>query len=354
MAILNDGQWDNSFNETLIALIPKKQNLSLVTEFRSISLCNVFYKILAGSLANRLKTILPDIISPTQTAFIPGRLITDNVIVAFEALHTMKSRLKGNYGYMALKLDMSKAYDQIEWVFLELVLQKLGFAATWIHLVMKCVSSISYSLIINGVPQPSFRPTQGIRQGDPISPYLFILCTKALSYLLNNAEASGFITGLPIKRNCLNINHLIFADDSLLFYKANLLGWSHIYHQLELYETASGQRLNKDKTSIFFSSNTRVETRDIITIIASIRRTNSYEEYLGLPALMGRSRCHSFKRVLDKVHTKISSWKSKLLSQVGKEILIKAVIQSIPTYNMGIFKLPKHLQQELGKMVKSF
>jgi hypothetical protein len=111
---LDGGIFHKEINETFIALIPKIKNPTHVSELRPISLCNVIYKLIAKVLANRLKKILGEIISPNQSAFIPGRLITDNIIIAFEALHTMDTRLKGAEGYMALKLDMSKAYDRVE------------------------------------------------------------------------------------------------------------------------------------------------------------------------------------------------------------------------------------------------
>jgi hypothetical protein len=122
-------------NMTNIALIPKIKKPTRVTEFRPISLCNVTYKIISKVLANRLKKILPHVISPVQSAFIPGRLITDNVLVAYETLHTMHSRITGKKGYMAIKLDMSKAYDRVEWRFLEAVMSRLGFAHRWIQLI---------------------------------------------------------------------------------------------------------------------------------------------------------------------------------------------------------------------------
>jgi hypothetical protein len=169
LSILNSGHMNEDFNSTYIALIPKVKNPTSVTEFRPISLCNVLYKIVSKVLANRLKCVLPDIIAPTQSAFIPGRLIFDNILAAYETLHTMQSRMWSKEGYMAVKLDMSKAYDRVEWSFLEKVMKRMGFADRWINLIMMCVKSANYAILVNGSPMGRIYPTRGIRQGDPIS-----------------------------------------------------------------------------------------------------------------------------------------------------------------------------------------
>jgi exonuclease III len=214
LGFLNHGEFDDELNFTYIALIPKTKKPTAVTEYRPISLCNVMYKLISKVLANRLKKILPEIISPNQSAFIPGRLITDNILVAFEALHTMDRKMKGREGFMALKLDMSKAYDRVEWVFLENVMRKLGFAPRWIQMMMTCVRTVTYAVLIHGKPHGQIKPTRGIRQGDPLSPYLFLLCAEGLSSLLNLAEEENWVTGLPITRGGTRINHLFFAGFS--------------------------------------------------------------------------------------------------------------------------------------------
>jgi hypothetical protein len=284
---LHTGIFDSSLNATYIALIPKVSPASKVTDFRPISLCNVLYKLIAKVLANRLKKVLPSVISRHQSAFIPGRLISDNVLVAYEALHTMKTRLKGKKGFMAIKLDMSKAYDRVEWEFLEAIMRKLGFAERWIQLLMACVRSVSYSILLNGSPQGRIYPTRGLRQGDPLSPYLFLLCAEGLSSLIRTAEQNRSITGLSIARGGFKLSHLFFADDSLLFCRASFMEWVSIHSILEDYERASGQKINRNKTAIFFSRNVRPEFKAHILSIGGTSSVDCFEKYLGYQLWLG-------------------------------------------------------------------
>ncbi|XP_042956310.1 uncharacterized protein LOC122292152 [Carya illinoinensis] len=352
--VVNDGGSLEGVNETFITLIPKTKDPKRVPDFRPISLCNVIYKIVAKMLSNRLKIVLPDIISPNQSAFVPGRSITDNILVAYETLHTMSTRMKGKSGYMALKLDMSKAYDRVEWSFLYSVMSRLGFHQNWISLVEKSISSVSFSILINGEPQASFKPSRGLRQGDPLSPYLFILCAEALSCMLHKAESVGSISSVPIGKGPQKVGHLFFADDSMIFCKANSLEWSRLMGILEMYERGSGQKLNKEKSSIFFSKNTPLENQRTLLLIAGLKPKFSLENYLGLPAMIGRAKTVAFHGLIDRTWAKITNWKTKSLSSAGKEILIKSVLQAIPTYTMGIFLLPQSIVKRLDQLVRKF
>jgi hypothetical protein len=163
LTTLNSGVMPDELNSTNIALIPKVNSASTVTEFRPNSLCNVLYKLISKVLANRLKKILANITSPVQSTFIPGRLIMDNVLVAYETLHTMQSRLKGKEGFMAVKLNMSKAYDRVEWGYLKAVMRKMGFDSKWIWLIMMRVSTVQYSVLVNGQPCGVIKLERGLR-----------------------------------------------------------------------------------------------------------------------------------------------------------------------------------------------
>jgi hypothetical protein len=146
------------WNDTVIVLIPKVKQPKKLKDLRPISLCNVLYKLISKVLANRLKNVLPEIISPSQSAFVPGRLITDNVLLAYELTHHLNKKRKGASGLAAIKLDMSKAYDRIEWPFLKKMMQRLGFQESWVNLIMKCVTTVSYQIKVNGEYTDSFSP----------------------------------------------------------------------------------------------------------------------------------------------------------------------------------------------------
>jgi hypothetical protein len=155
----SSGIMPGGVNDTNIVLIPKVQHPGKLKDFRPISLCNVIYKVISKCIVNRLRPLLQDIISPSQSAFIPGRMITDNALIAFECMHAITSNTDQRGSFCAYKLDLSKAYDRVDWGFLNKVLLKLGFHRDWVQRVMQCVSTVRYSIRFNGAHSASFSPT---------------------------------------------------------------------------------------------------------------------------------------------------------------------------------------------------
>ena len=245
-----NGKILKEINHTFVALIPKKTNPSQTSHYRPISLCSTIYKIISKILVNRLRPLLNKLISPFQSAFIPGRSIHDNILLTHEIMHKFKN-LRTQTAWAAIKSDMEKTYDRIEWDFILKCLQEMGFHPTWNSWIKECISSVSYSLIVNNEPNGFFTPTRGIRQGDPLSPYIFILCMEALNRMLY-IEASTRKSGIGIKLSPRDnkIPCLLFADDCLLFCKTNSDCCKKLKSVLDKFCSLSGQLINFHKSVV--------------------------------------------------------------------------------------------------------
>lgn len=344
----------NHLNKTNITLIPKVLDPDSVNQFRPISLCNNSYKILSKVLANRLKSILPNLISEQQNAFVPGRQIQDSILIAHEAFHYLRIKRRTKKYELGLKVDMNKAYDRVEWDFLEAVLHKMGFHATWISLVMKCVTTVSFSVKLNGKQGAFFTPSRGLRQGDPLSPYLFLLVTEVLSLNLSKAVSGERLQGIKLSRNCSGLSHLFFADDSLYFLKATVSNCQSLKTILDDFCLASGQTINHDKSSLFFTSNTPSSLKTNIGCIFGIEASTTPGKYLGLPTHWGKSKKEALAYVRDRIKSKLEGWMYVFLSQAGKEVLIKAVAAAIPAYPMNCFRMPVTLCRAINSDIASF
>lgn len=206
-------------------------------------------------MANRMKGLLDVVVSGTQSAFLSDRLISDNIMISYEIMHYLKRKKYGKDGYMALKIDMCKAYDRIEWQFLRAILRKVGFCEWWTHLLLQCVTTVSYSIIHGEYEMGPINPTRGLIQGDPFSPYLFITCAEGLSALISHYETKQWIHGVKVCKRAPTISHMLFAYDLYLYCKADTNEATKVLKMLEVYEKASGQKINSGKSSIFFSSN---------------------------------------------------------------------------------------------------
>ena len=256
-------------------------------------------------VANRLKKVLPFIISKSQSAFQSNKAILDNILVAFEFLHQMKTQKSKKANFMTLKLDINKAYDRVEWRFLTEIMRKMGFCESWIAIIYECVSTISYSILVNGEPKGNIYPTRGIKQGDPLSLCLFLLCSEGLNRLLVQAARNSSIRGYSLCKNGPQITHLFFVDDILLFCRARTEELQVIQKILSVYEKALGQQVNRGKTTLFFSKVVTEETKREILTFLGVSKIKEYEKYLGLLAVVGREKKASLNYIKERVWSKL-------------------------------------------------
>jgi hypothetical protein len=350
---LNGGTMPVEFNHTTIVLIPKTRNPQNMKEFRPISLCNVLYKICSKVVAMRLMVFLDEIISEKQSAFVPARLITDNVLIAYECIHYLK-RKKGKTGTCAVKLDMAKAYDCVEWAYLRGIMLRLGFHAEFVNLILRCVSSVSFSIRVNGVLSHEFRPTRGIRQGDPISPYLFLLCSEGLSCLLRSIGPMHISRGVRVGVHSPWISNLLFADDCIVFTEASRRGADRLKEILEKYNMGLGQLVNRDKSAIFFSQNSSSEMKTEVTQGLNIHKEALEEKYLGLPTDAGRNLSGVFEYLPAQIRGRIEGWCGREASCAGREVLLKSVAQAVPTYSMSCFLLPINTCKKMKSVMANY
>ena len=226
-------------NETLISLIPKRLGADFLAAFRSISLCNTVYKVLTKLIVKWMRHLLPNIISPLQMAFVPGKLGLDNMIIAQEILHTISGK-RGQTGYMAIKLDLEKAYDRLEWHFVRDILQLYKFPEPLTKLILSCISTFSIFVLVNGGKLDSFLPSRGIRQGDPLSPYLFIMCMEMLGFLIDLKCEENLWDLVKASRNGLAFSHLFFVNVLVLFAKVDLKNCYNVKETLDTICKLSG------------------------------------------------------------------------------------------------------------------
>jgi hypothetical protein len=255
---------------------------------------------------------------------------------------------------VALKLDLEKAFDNVNWDFLQNCLHDFDFPDITIKLIMHCVSSSTFSILWNGNKMPPFKSSHGLRQGDPLSPYLFILCMEKLSASINNAVHQGNWEPIHISNGGPQISHLLFADDVLLFIKARNSQLRFVTDLFDRFSHASGLKINLSKSIAFYSSGTPQGKINNITSISGIRSTISLDKYLGFPILKGRPKRSDFNFIIEKMQTRLASWKNRLLNRTSRLALVTSVLSSIPSYYMQINWLPQNICDIIDQTTQNF
>lgn len=254
---------------------------------------------------------------------------------------------------MGLKLDVTKAFNQMEWSFILKIFSLLAFHQTWINWIHQCLFTVPYSILLDGSPFGKFCPRQGLMQGDPLSPFLFILDSEVLSRLILEQESLALSMVLKSARQIRAIPFPI-SSDIMLFARANSSEASTLLNCLNLYSSWSGQSNNPFKSTISFSKNTKPESISSIQAILNLRQISPNAKYIGLPLFIQKNKKVAFEDFISKILQKITSWKAKLLSQEAKTTLIKSVDYSIPSFSMYIIVLPKSLCRGIDASIRKF
>ncbi|GKV03045.1 hypothetical protein SLEP1_g15411 [Rubroshorea leprosula] len=315
-----DGRLVRGLNSSFLTLIPKKLSPRELKDFRPISLIGCMYKLLAKVLANRLKKVMPVIISKTQSAFVGGRQLVDSVLVLNEVVDEVRKRKQPAFVF---KADFQKAYDCVNWSFLDWMSGAFGFGEKWRGWIKECLSTVRMSVLVNGSPTKEFEMGKGLRQGDPLSPFLFLMVGEALHGLVKKAENEGMLQGAKVGRRGLAVSLLQFADDTVILGEASKENILTVKAILRWFELMSGLRINFSKSCVYGFNMLDNWVRGAARVLhCSVGKTPFV--YLGMP-VGGNPRCKKFWiPVVSKFRQKLAVWKSALLSFGGRLTLLNS------------------------------
>ncbi|GKA26171.1 RNA-directed DNA polymerase, eukaryota [Tanacetum coccineum] len=348
-AFFANGCFPRGCNSSFIALIPKIQDAKFVKDFRPISLIGSTYKIISKILANRLCLVLPDLISDVQSAFVANRQILDGPFILNELMSWCKhTKFKG----MIFKVDFEKAFDSVKWDYLDETLKSFGFGLKWRNWISGCLNNAKGSVLVNGNPTKEFQFFKGLKQGDPLSPFLFILVMETLHLSFKRIINVGLYRGISINGS-LTLSHLFYADDVVFVGEWKDSNIHILLNVLKCFFLASGLKINLQKSKLMGLG----VSLNVVNSAANLMGCSILQlpfNYLGVKVGCNMSYIGSWDDVISKVSSRLSKWKIKSLSIGGRLTLLKSVLTSIPLYHMSIFKVPMGALKKLESIRKNF
>ena len=323
-------------NATILSLVPKTEEAQTMKKYRPIACCNLIYKVISKVLARRLKLVLPEAIEPNQTAFIKGRLLLENVLLASELVNGYYP--SSNSSRSTVKFDISKAFDTVKWSFITSVPKAMGLPLQFILWIKVCIPIAAFSVSVNGSLKGFFMSTRGIRQGCSLSPYLYVILNNVLSKMLNKAEHAQQFGYHPQCRE-VQLTHLSFADDILVFTDGTVRSLRGVLAVMYQFTGISGLHINATKSSIFATGQ---NINLLLAEAAQIEITVGHfpVRYLGMPPTTKALTKQDYEPLIDKVRGRMLSWRNKCLSYAGRLQLIKSVISGIVNFWSQAF-IPK-------------
>jgi len=339
-------------NSTYLALIPKESNPETFARFSPISLCNASYKIMAKILANRIKPLLNRLISSNQGGFVEGRHILDNVIQVQEIIHSSQKRKEKG---MLIKLDMANAFDRVNQPFLYKVLLAFGFSPHFVSLIKACTDNPWIAPLANGRPTTFFHAQRGLRQGCPLSPFIYILKADTLSRKLSAKKDAGSLPGLKPSIHSPAQNHALFADDSLLLGGASTRITKAFDEVLKSYCRVMRASINEGKSEVYGWNIEQQELTNISTLLGFNSQAQWEKiKYLGLPIINGCNKRALWSEVISKIKSKITIWGGYWLTSGGKVTFTKSVLSALPIYQAAFLLVPKQVTDHISKLIRDF
>lgn len=332
-----------------LALIPKTSNPQGLGEYRPISLIGCLYKMLSKVLAGRFKKVLKCVISSVQSAFLTGRNILDGVVVVNEVMDMAKRQRKK---CVILKADFEKAYDSVSWSYLDYMLDRLGFGVKWRGWMRTCFSSNSISILVNGSPTEEFVAQKGLKQGDPLAPFLFLVAAEGLAGLVRRGVESNNLNGFKLSES-LSVELLQFADDTIFFCDGGDRSVWCLKAILRSFELVSGLKVNFAKSNVI-GINMEERTMEGISQFLSCRLGSMSFKFLGVPVGANPRLRSTWQPIIDSIKARLNSWKSRQLSIGGRVTLINSVLASLPLFLFSFYKAPKKVIEEIIKLQRRF
>lgn len=264
------------------------------------------------------------------------------------------NKMKGKMGSMAVKIDLEKAFDRLEWPYIKNTLVYFWFLDKLSELIMSCITTSTIQVLINGRKMETFHPTRGIRQGDPMSPYIFILYMERLSRTILNSVEHRLWDLIKICTTGPNLSHLLFANDLTLFVKANMKNCNIIVSTLLQFRELSGQKVNFGKSRVIFSKNYQRQIRDQYMEALNIEEKEHFGKYLGFSILHGIPNSNDFQYIINNMRRRLTGWKCNMLNMAGQLILPKVTLGSISSHVMSYIRIPEGVTKTIDKITRDF
>nr|AAC78274.1 putative reverse transcriptase [Arabidopsis thaliana] len=338
------------FNATAITLIPKVPGADQLNLFRPVACCTTIYKVITRLISKRLNLFIDQAVQSNQVGFIKGRLLCENVLLASELVDNFQA--EGDTSRGCLQVDLTKAYDNVNWEFLINILKALNLPPIFINWIWVCISTPSYSIAYNGELIGFFVGKKGIRQGDPMSSHLFVLVMDILARSLDLGAVEGRFVLHP---KCLApmITHLSFADDILVFCDGSLSSLVAILDILDVFKKGSGLGINLQKTALLLDGG-NFERNRIMAASLGVSQGSLPVRYLGVPLMSQKMKKHDYQPLVDRINSRFTSWTARHLSFAGRLQLLKSVIYSTINFWASIFILPNQCLHKLEQMCNAF